>query len=265
MPKKKRRVKDNNTFSNIRSHIKTAHKQVKHNFNKHITHNFNKHITHHIRHHSRKIHKHLIHHFHRRKYVEYDELPEWKKFMFEIHHRHFHWLEAFVEYAIPWIVLVLFFIIVAEFGGSINHVVAKIFGHEWLFLEKVAAFGEEHHKLIILIDQIIIGFFVVDLYFNFFKKATLASFFRTYFIDIIAILPLGVIAALAAKEIEAAQSVTHVAVDTERITARSLRATKIARIIKAIGQLPRLIRVYRIYQHFIPSEKSYRNSKHKKK
>lgn len=265
MPKKKRKVKDNSTFSNIHSHLKTAHKQVKHHFNKHITHNFNKHITRHINHHSKNIHNKLVHHFHRRKHIEYDELPKWKRNALEFNHKYLQWLEHFIEHAIPWLVLILLFIIIAEFGNEINQAIEFLFHRSFHALAEVAEIAEKNHTTILAIDKVIISFFIVDLFFNFFKKATITSFLKTYFIDVIAVLPLGLALETVAREVGGAQSVTHVVVDTERIAARSLKATRIARIIKAIGRVPRLIRLYRIYQHFVPAEKSYRNSKHKKK
>ena len=251
MPNKKRVTKDNSTFSNIHHHLKNAHKQVKHNFNKHITNNFNKHITHHIKHHSNKIHKHLIHHYQRRKHIELDELPKWKRTVLEFNHKYFHWLEHIVEHAIPWLVLILLFIIIAEFGNEINRFIEFLFNRSFHALAEVAEIAEKNHATILAMDKVIISFFVVDLYFNFFKKATLKSFFRTYFIDVIAVLPLGLALEAVAREIGGAQSVTHVAVDTERIAVRAAKTTRIIKLIRAIARLSRAIRLYRLYYFFV--------------
>ena len=44
-----------------------------------------------------------------------------------------------------------------------------------------------------IVDQIVVTFFVIDLYFNFFKKATVWSFIKTSFLDILAVAPLGLL------------------------------------------------------------------------
>lgn len=287
MPKKKRvnrnSNKNNNFNSNLQNHLKTVHKQIKHhfnkhiihNFNKHITPNFNKHITRHIKHHSKKIHQHLVHHYQRRKHIELDELPKWKRIVLEFNHKYLHWLEHIVEHAIPWLVLILLFIIIAEFGNEINHVINLLFHRSFHTLAEVAEIAEKNHATILAIDKVIISFFVVDLYFNFFKKATLKSFFRTYFIDVIAVLPLGLALETVAREIGGAQSVTHVVVDTERIAARAAKTTRMIKLVRAIARLSRAIKLYRLHYFFVSDKRpkyinnrqytKKKNKNHKKK
>jgi hypothetical protein len=156
---------------------------------------------------------------------------------------------------IPLLVLLLLFIVLAELSEPINGLIEAWFHTSVHSFELLSTFAELHHHEILLIDKIIISFFVVELYFNFFKKASILSFFKCYFLDILAIIPLNWAAGLAAREIATAQSATHVAVDTQRMASRSARLVKLAR---TIARIPRLIRLYRLYGIFVP----HRTPKH---
>ena len=231
---------------------------------------------HHITHNTKKAHTKLLHHFHRRKHIEYDDLPNWKRKILLFNHKRFGWLEHFIEKAIPWLVLILLFIIVAELGHGINGLLESWFHTEWHFLDVMAEFAHHYHHEIVLIDQTIIGCFIIDLYFNFFKKATSWKFIKTYFLDIIAVLPLGFIAGALAREVGTAQTATHIVVDTERLETRTLEAEKIAarsieaekvaaetfkferitkyfksqRFIRLFTRIPRLLRLHRLFPLF---------------
>jgi len=236
----------------------------------------------------KRIHKRLIRHYHRRKHIEHDKLPNWKKKVLLFNHRYFNWLEILVEYAIPWLVLMLLFIILSEFGHSINVFIEKIFHHSFHFLDVIAEFAHQYSNEIVLLDKIIIGFFIFDLYFHFFKKATISGFIRTYFLDILAVLPLGLVVGALTREIGTAQTATHIVVDAERLATRATEAERIAvraveaerfavraveaekivvksaeleklakvgrgsRFLKFFSRIPRLLRLYRIYYFFIP-------------
>lgn len=234
----------------------------------------------------KKIHKHLIKHYHRRKHIE-EDLPKWKLKILRFNHKYFNWLEYFVEHSIPWLVLMLLFIVIAEFGREINHLFEIIFRHSFHFLDRLAEIAHHYPNEIIIADKIIIGFFVIDLYFHFFKKATLKSFLRTYFLDILAILPLGFLLGVATREIGGAQSATHIIVDTERmaksleaekIVAKSAEAEKLLKsveagkisevvkggtIIRIIARIPRFLRLYRLYYFFTSKKTKHINTKTK--
>lgn len=169
--------------------------------------------------------------------------------MLHFNHDNMHWLELIIEKLIPILVLLLFFIIIAELSSYMNAGLDYLFHWTSHSLTLMAEFAHANEHDIKLVDKVIISFFVVELYFNFFKKATWKSFIRSYFLDIIAILPLGWITDLAKSEIVTAQGATHVAVDTQRIASRS---AKIAKILKILSRIPRVIRLYRIYYWFTP-------------
>ncbi|MBT4540252.1 hypothetical protein HOC35_01945 [Candidatus Woesearchaeota archaeon] len=249
------------------------------------------HVKHHITHHANKAHAKVLHHYHRRKHIEYEQLPHWKKGMLEFNHRFFGWLIEFIEKAIPWMVLILLLIIVAELGHGINGLLHNWFHTEWHFLDVMAEFAHHYHYYVLLIDQTIISFFVLDLYFNFFKKANLWRFVKTYFLDILAVLPLGFIAGAVAKEVGTAQTATHIVVDTERIATRGLEVEKIAarsieaekvaaetfkferitkyfksqRFIRLFTRIPRLLRLHRLFHFLVPKKSKAKNTLKSKK
>lgn len=208
------------------------------------------------------------------------ELPRWKKRVNDYNIDHFEKIERIVKKAIPWLVLLLFFIIIGEFSGGINSLIVKMGGHETHFLEQVEHFMHEYHTYVLILDNIIIAFFVLDLYFNFFKTATFFRFVKRYFLDIIAVTPVGLFfrggeVASLAGDISLGQEVTHVATETERVIVEGERIAKegekIARIAEAekaakaarlsrgtrvgrMARLPRLARLWRL-KHFVKKKR----------
>jgi len=83
--------------------------------------------------------------------------------------RWFHRIEVIVDKAIPYLVLVLLFIIVGEFAF-----------HDWI----------NQYKLYVHIaDYIIIGAFVIDLCFKFYRVRKVKIFLKKYWLEIIAVFP----------------------------------------------------------------------------
>jgi hypothetical protein len=165
-----------------------------------------------------------------------EKLPRWKKRVNEFNESNLKSIEKFVKKAIPWLVLLLLFIIIGEFAGPINEgIVVKITGHSSHFWENIEHFMHEYHTQVLFLDGLIILFFVIDLYFNFFKTATFVLFVKRYFLDLIAVTPVGLffkgsgVAGLAgvAEEISLGQEVTHVATESERIIAEGEKTAKV--------------------------------------
>ncbi|MFA6889253.1 MAG: hypothetical protein WC254_07195 [Candidatus Woesearchaeota archaeon] len=209
-------------------------------------------IIHKIRHHLHKFHK-------IRKRPEYP-LPTWKHKWNIFNETKLYGLEKFVEWMLPWLVILLLFIIVGEFAHVINY-------FQWAWLERVALFFEEYKSFIDVIDKVITGFFVVDLYFNFFKKKTFWSFLKTSFVDILAVAPLGLIFRVGG--LSEAQAIIHVTSDVEKeagqfikegeeITkiakdiakgeevAKISRLTRMEKVAVEVEKLPRALRLYRV-------------------
>ncbi|MBW2980694.1 hypothetical protein KY360_04740 [Candidatus Woesearchaeota archaeon] len=216
-----------------------------------------------------------------------EKLPRWKKTVDDFNIDHFEKIERFVKKAIPWLVLLLLFIILGEFAGGINRqIVARITGHESHFLEQVVEFMHHYHTWVIILDEIIIAFFVLDLYFNFFKSVTFGRFVKKYFLDIIAVTPVGLFfrgseAVALAGDIGLGQEITHVATETERAIVegeriakegekivkegeriakvveaeKAAKATRLSRTARAprlarLARLPRLVRLWRLKTFF---------------
>lgn len=180
-----------------------------------------------------------------------DELPNWKYKWNHFNETRLGKLEHFVEVAIPWFVLILLFIILGEFSYELNF-------FNWSWLNSVGDFFAKYHTPIHLFDQIIIGFFVVDLYFNFFKKKTFWIFLKTSFIDIIAIAPLGLILRFA--RVGEAQTALHVGAEIEKGTVRIIRESEfVSKMFKMenlykINRLPRLFRLHNVKDAFFDDE-----------
>ncbi len=172
-----------------------------------------------------------------------EHLPRWKEAWNHFNEHYMGWLEHFVDGLIPWLVLLLLFIILGEFSHSLN-----VFHWEWL--DAVAEFFEHNEYTVRIIDQFIIAFFVIDLYFNFFKKRTVWSFLKTSILDIIAVAPMGLI--LRVAEISEAQSILHITTEIEKEATKIIRGEEAAaRLIEAerlaeLTRLPAGVRIARI-------------------
>ncbi|MBI5392623.1 hypothetical protein HZA96_02025 [Candidatus Woesearchaeota archaeon] len=158
-----------------------------------------------------------------------DHLPAWKERILIWNEKHFGKIELIVERTIPFLVIILLFIIIAEFGDVIGH-----------FFEKLFHFAEAHHTTILYIDYVIIGFFIVDLYFAFFKKSTLWRFFKAHFVDIIAIIPVTVFlriyvtASTLVESVSAGQKITHVLSDVPKVIEATRDVEKLVKIERAL-------------------------------
>lgn len=199
-------------------------------------------------------HIHSMHSIRKRK----EKLPPWKAKWNDFNEHYIGWLEWFVEKLIPWLVLILLFVILGEYSGDLN-----IF--HWNWIDQVSGFFHHHEAQIHLLDQVIIGFFIVDLYFNFFKKATVQSFLETSILDIIAVAPMGLIFDFAGVGVSEAQQVLHVTTEVEKEAVVALKETKLAsrltkaeeaariarlkkgtRIARFFARIPRFFRLHRL-------------------
>jgi len=207
-----------------------------------------------IVHHVRSMHK-----IRKRK----EKLPPWKAKWNHFNEHYLGWLEHIVEKLIPWLVLLLLLVIICEYSNYLN-----VF--QWHWVDVISEFFHHYEHEIHIFDQVIIGFFIVDLYFNFFKKATVQSFLETSILDIIAVAPMGLIFDFAGVGVGEAQRALHVTTEIEKEAAIALRETKLAsrltreaeeaarlarlektaglssRIVRFMSRIPRLFRLHRI-------------------
>lgn len=188
---------------------------------------------------------HNVRNLHRIRKLKEKGLPSWKEKWGHFNEEYLGWLESFVEFMIPWLVLLLLFIILGQYSSDLN------FFH-WAWVENVSLFFEHYEPIVHRIDQVIVSFFVVDLYFNFFKKKTVMAFLRTSILDIIAVAPMGAIFDLAG--IAETQKAIHLTTEMEKEAARLLRgeeaAAKLVRAEEAarIVRLERSTRVVRVFE-----------------
>jgi len=158
-----------------------------------------------------------------------EHLPKWKERILLWNEKHLGKIELIVERTIPFLVIILLFIIIAEFGDYVGH-----------FFEKLFHFAEEHHTAILYIDYVIIGFFMIDLYFAFFKKSTLWRFIKAHFIDILAIIPVAlflriyVTASTLIESVSAGQKITHVISDVPKVIEATRDVEKLVKIERAL-------------------------------
>lgn len=204
-------------------------------------------LRHRIAHHIRK--------YNRFRKLKQENLPPWKEKWNNFNETKLGWLEKFVENVLPWLVIILAVILVGEFTVLLNDYGYNLIILNYPWTEIVVPFFNSNSVAIELIDQIIVSFFAIDLYFNFFRKRTLGEFLKSSFIDILAIAPVGLLLDLA--RIGEAQTALHVAEETEKEAAKLeaeavelARLERISRILKAIEKLPKVLRLNKIKEFF---------------
>jgi|GEM_PF-4290227 len=144
--------------------------------------------------------------------------------------RHLAGLEDLIIILMPWALLMLLLLLIAHEGELIFNLIARIGLHLETFLA-MHEFSIHFAEQLLLLEHILIGLFVLDLYFKFSKSHSLYMFFRHYAIDILAILPFGLIIrgfALVAgvqESVRDAQEITHI-----------VRASQEERVLKLIGE-----------------------------
>jgi hypothetical protein len=207
----------------------------------------------------------ILHHirkYNRIRKTKDEILPQWKHSVNEFNEKHFRWLEKFVEYAIPWLVLLLLLILFAEFADDINK-------FNWQWMNSIAQLTAEYNYLIVILDRIIIAFFVIDLYFSFFKKAKLWTFLKHYCLDIIAIFPFGLFIAAETAAVRETQEAVHLLGGAEKEAARlpimERLITNSAKIVRPAARASRVVRIYRLIDFFKHKKKKKQEDTEKKK
>jgi hypothetical protein len=184
-----------------------------------------------------------------------------------------HKVEVIVDKLIPYLVLVLLFLILGEFFYK-------------TFLEKYGFF-------VILADYVILTSFFVDLCFKYYRVRNFKVFLKKYWLDIIAVFPFFLLFRVAeeiytifrvSEEVSQGQKIVHTGVEVEKLVkeekiVRELRAieeeskvlkeieqgTKLSRtnfitnLFKPIEEVPRLTKVLPFYEK--PIKKEYKEIK----
>lgn len=147
-----------------------------------------------------------------------------------------HRIESFVDRAIPYALIVLAFIIIAE-----------------LFFKE---FAEKYHLLLLILDYIVIGLFVIDLIFKYNRIRNFKGFLKECWLDIIAIFPFVLVFRLVEEvvfltrfsaEFKEGQSILHTIVEGRREFAELFgKSEKLIREAEAAGKITRTERFLRL-------------------
>lgn len=161
-------------------------------------------------------------------------------------------LERIVDVSIPWLVIVLAFVIVFDYFGYLDAYKTEVKVFDWL----------------------IVAFFLIDIAFKWHRTRKLGKFVRLYWLDIVAVFPFYLVfrAFIAASELlrlgEESQNVLHEAVlvrETKLLREeRLLKEFELGRGIRAVQRFIRFI-AGRIYvSHWRMTKVSAKHRKHYK-
>lgn len=168
-------------------------------------------------------------------------------------------IEHFVDHAIPFLLVLLAIVIVADF----------------------TSWGVKYHTQIVIADYIIITFFVADLMFKWRHVRRVVPFIKMYWLDIVAVFPFYLFFRfiVAARELiaagETAQKALHeFALLREARLLREtelLRETKFLREARLLRVLPRFLRLFRArlyvvhgHMHLVSEEYAKKHKLHKR-
>lgn len=151
--------------------------------------------------------------------------PFWKK------------LEHYNSRLIPYALGLLLLIIVVEVGEQFS----------WWHIENLTLSTTIH-----ALDYLIIAIFVIDLIFLAIRARKMKTFFKHYWLDILAVFPLALAFSLlsrvyelviATEQVVIGQSVVHEAVEAEKLLAKEERLAKEARAVARSGRIARVVRI----------------------
>jgi hypothetical protein len=138
-------------------------------------------------------------------------------------------IECFVDRAVPWMVLLLAVLLILEF----SHI------------------ADAYHDEMLMADNIIVAFFVIDLCFKWYRTRNVTKFVKLHWIDIIAVFPfyavfrLYAFAAEAVTATEEAQKILHeTALIREAKLARELRVLRETEEAAKLARAGRFVRIF---------------------
>ncbi len=165
-----------------------------------------------------------------------------------------HKIELAVDWLIPWMIVLLLFIIIVE-----------LFFHD---------FAEHYHTIIAILDYIVISVFVLDLVFKWVRIRNIKKFLKTCWLDILAVFPFFIffrfieqfiIIVDLSKDLKQFQLLFHEGLELEKSGAKLLdegakliqeaekagkvsRVKKIVRFFRPISRSPRLLKALPFYE-----------------
>lgn len=148
-------------------------------------------------------------------------------------------IEHLIDKLIPLCLVMIILLLIAEFG----------------FHEKITPY----YFYIEIIDYLVIGVFVADLYFKFHRLKDIKKFVKNHWLEIIAVFPFMILfrtienilrIEVAARELKEAQMVLHETVEVSKV-AKGAEATRTARVLKILRPLlrtPRLLKAVTFFE-----------------
>lgn len=175
----------------------------------------------------------------------YKKEKEYLERLFEHHHHKktpYEHLEHWVDKLIPFLIVALMALIIIEF--------------------KFKDFAHHYEHQIHLADQIIIGFFVVDLIIKYTRVRHVPMFLKHFWVDVLAVFPFYLafrmfetILGLSRAVVAQTQTIVHESMEVQKqatrvgkqITkaskaARAARMARIARLVRVFQRIPRLLK-----------------------
>ena len=145
-----------------------------------------------------------------------------------------HKVEVIIDKLIPYSLVILFFVIIME-----------------IFFSDVI---EPYRLYVSIIDGFIIGLFIVDLMFKYDRAKDIEKFFRTYWLQIIALFPAFIFVRLVEEFIIILSLEESIAISQELIEVgeksipRTARARYFGRFIRPLARLPRFLKAFSFYE-----------------
>lgn len=167
----------------------------------------------------------------------------------------YHKLETLVDKLIPYILIVLAFIIITHFFFP--------------------SFYMQNEKLLTILDEIIVAIFVIDLIFKYNYVKNFPTFLKKYWLDILAVFPFYLTIRLieeyllifrAGEELATGQKIAHAGIEVEREFTKILKGAEIekelkfleygklsrgelfVRFLRPIARIPRLFKAISYYE-----------------
>lgn len=145
-----------------------------------------------------------------------------------------HRTEIIVDKSIPYLLLLLLVLIMGElfFAGKI----------------------EAYHSYVSAIDWLIIGIFVLDLGFKYVRSKNIPSFFKEYWLEILAVFPAFLVVRMIEEFIRIANLEQAILLSQEslevgeRIGVRANRIHYFGRFIGPLARLPRFFKAFSFYE-----------------
>jgi len=134
--------------------------------------------------------------------------------------------------------------------GLLFVIIVELFFHE---------FAETYHTPIQILDGIIIAIFVVDLIFLGIKAKSTKFFFKSYWLDMLAIFPFGIFfntvsklyrAVLSAERLIVGQAILHESLEARKGVSAIARSGRFPRMIRVIARSIRVVTKSRLFTQF---------------